>query len=58
LERKKYELDVVTISGAVIQAPRVTYLLQYCIGDFTKRIPDVDSYIKNGELHLEKFAKD
>lgn len=53
--RKKYELDNVTISGAVITTPKTIYLLQYCIGDFTKGIPNISSYIENEELKLHLF---
>lgn len=56
--RKKYELGSVIISGAVIRTPKTTYLLQYCIGDFTKGVPHIDSYFDNGELNLKRFFTD
>ncbi len=56
--RKKYELGNITISGTLISTPATTYLFQYCIGDFTNGILDVDNYMNNGELNLSRFLTD
>lgn len=54
--RKKYELANVTVSGTVIITAKTTYLFQYCIGDLTNGVFNLNNYIENGELNLEKFV--
>lgn len=56
--RKKYELDAIVISGALIQTPKEICLLRYCMGDFTKGIVNIDGYFKDGRLDLDMFTTD
>lgn len=56
---KKYELDAVTVSGCVIYTKPTTYLINYCIADFSKGIPTIEKYLlEDGSLDLEKFYSD
>lgn len=56
---KKYELDAVTVSGCVIYAKPATYLINYCIADFSKGVPNIEKYLlADGSLDLEKFYSD
>lgn len=56
--RIRYDLDSIKISGALIRTPETTYILQYCIGDFTNGIPDYGNYFDNEELNLSRFLTD
>lgn len=56
---KKYELDAVTVSGCVIYTKQTTYLINYCIADFSKGMPHIEKYLNaDGSLNLEKFYTD
>jgi hypothetical protein len=56
---KKYELDGVTVSGSVIYTKPTTYLINYCIADFSQGVQNIEKYLlEDGSLNLEKFYTD
>jgi len=56
--KKKYILGALTISGCLISTPSTTYLLRYCLGDFSNGVQNIGKYLVDETLDLDKFFND
>lgn len=56
---KRFRRGGLTITGGIIRTPATTYLLNYCVADFSVQPLNINPYLKeDGRLNLEAFFSD